>query len=65
MLNETHYLVREQLINDLERRAQGSCTKCQDHAALQLELCFSTVFGTPRNVASSESWLAFSHKKKI
>lgn len=62
MLNEAHYLVREQLISDLERRARSGCTKCRDHAALQLALCFFTAFGTPRNVALSTSWLKFGHK---
>ena len=62
MLNEAHYLVREQLINELEKRARSGCTTCQEHAALQLALCFSTAFGTPRDIASSKSWLESGNK---
>ena len=64
VLNEAHYLVREQLLSDLKRRARSGCTKCRDHAALQLALCYSTAFGTPRNVALSTSWLEFGHKSE-
>ncbi|KAL9121918.1 MAG: hypothetical protein Q9187_001522 [Circinaria calcarea] len=61
-LNETHYLVREQLVKDLERRIQRGCIKCKPDAALQLALCYYTALGTPKNTTASERWLKYAQK---
>lgn len=63
-LNKTHYLVREHLVTELEKRSQSGCVECQSDAAVHLAFCYHTALGTPRDVNASENWLKFAKKKE-
>ena len=65
-LTWSHYLLRKQLVSELEKRAnlEHGCSLCRPDSALQLALIFETALGTGRDQEKCEYWLKVGGKRR-